>query len=44
MFSQFKENMEINQGIHGPNKNKRETLKKDWTEDPHQKTLFKEQH
>jgi len=28
MFSQFKENMEINQGIHGPNNIKRENLKR----------------
>jgi hypothetical protein len=28
MFSQFKENMEINQGIHGPNQIKRENLKR----------------
>ena len=27
MFSQFKENMEINQGIHGPNENKRDIEK-----------------
>jgi len=41
MFSQFKENMEINQGIHGPKQIKRETLTKDWTQDPHEKTLLK---
>ena len=39
IFSQFKENMEINQGIQdGPNKTKKiikEKLKKDWTENPH---------
>jgi len=46
MFSQFKENMEINQGINGPiqMKNIPKKLKKDWTADPHQKILFKEQH
>jgi len=47
MFSQFKENMEINQGINGPNQmknTKKENGKKDWTGDPHQKILFKEQH
>jgi len=46
MFSQFKENMEINQGINGPKQMKilKKKWKKDWTADPHQKILFKEQH
>jgi len=39
IFSQFKENMEINQGMHGPNQTKRENFKKDWTDDPHQKNI-----
>ena len=44
MFSQFKENMEINQGIHGPNQIKRENLKRIGLMIHTKKTLFNEQH